>query len=39
MTLFEAPVMNIVALESVDIITTSIPDMDDEGFNNEIVKP
>lgn len=39
MYFFETPVINISAFEVEDIITTSDPEMDDDGFNNEVVKP
>ena len=39
MQIFEAPVINVIALNVADIITTSILDTDDDGFNNEVVKP
>lgn len=37
MKLFEKPVIEVVAFTCKDVITTS--DLDDEGFNNEVVKP
>ena len=36
---FEQPVIETIVYECVDIITTSSPSFDDEGFNNEVVKP
>ena len=36
---FETPVIEIVTFESKDIIATSTPNVDDDGFNNEVVKP
>ena len=39
MHFFETPVINISTFEVEDIITTSDPEMDDDGFNNEVVKP
>lgn len=35
---FEIPFVEIVAFESMDIVTTS-DFFDDEGFNNQVVKP
>lgn len=40
MKLFRKPVIEVVAFTCEDIITVSSgADLDDEGFNNEIVKP
>lgn len=36
---FEAPIMNISTFEVEDIIITSNQDLDEEGFDNEVVKP
>ena len=36
---FETPVMNIFPFEVEDIIITSDQDLDEEGFDNEVVKP
>ncbi len=36
---FETPVIKTVVLESKDVIATSAPDVDNDGFNNEVVKP
>ena len=36
---FEAPVMNFFTFEVEDIIITSDQDLDEEGFDNEVVKP
>lgn len=36
---FEKPVIEIVVFKDIDIVTTSLPDVDDNGFNNEVVKP
>ena len=39
MKLFEAPVIEVVTFTCEDVITASSPDVDDDGYNNEIVKP
>ena len=39
MKLFEKPVIEVVAFACKDVITTSDLDVDDEGYNNEVVKP
>ena len=39
MKTFEAPIMNISTFEVEDIIITSDQDLDEEGFDNEVVKP
>ena len=43
MKLFEQPVFEVIQFECEDIITTSAikddNDLDNDGFNNEIVKP
>ena len=39
MKTFKAPVMNIFTFEVEDIIITSDQDLDEEGFDNEVVKP
>ncbi len=37
---FETPIIEIIAFESRDVIATSTePDLDDDGFDNEVVKP
>ena len=36
---FEQPVIEAIVYECIDIIATSSPDVDDNGFNNEVVKP
>lgn len=42
MKLFEKPIVELIVFECKDIITSSYEDdddLDDDGFNNEIVKP
>ena len=39
MKLFEMPVIKVVAFKCEDVITFSIPFVDDEGYNNTVVKP
>ncbi len=36
---FEQPVIETIVYECIDIIATSSPDIDDSGFDNEVVKP
>ena len=39
MKIFEMPVINVVAFKCEDVITFSVPDVDNEGYNNTVVKP
>lgn len=39
MKLFKKPVIEVVAFACKDVVTTSGLDIDDEGFDNEVVKP
>lgn len=41
MNTFETPTMEVYVFSCQDVITSSypFPDVDDEGYNNEIVKP
>lgn len=36
---FEQPVVEIIVYESIDVVTTSFGIFDDNGFNNNVVKP
>ena len=36
---FEKPVIEIIEFECEDVVTTSIPSIDNGGFNNTVVKP
>lgn len=36
---FEQPVVEIIVYESIDVVTTSFAIFDDNGFNNNVVKP
>ena len=37
---FEQPVIETIVYDYVDVIaTSSYPDVDDSGFNNQVVKP
>ena len=39
MKTYEKPEIEVITFEVPDVITTSSPSMDDNGFNNEVVKP
>lgn len=39
MKLFEIPVIEVVAFKCEDVITFSVPGVDDDGYNNTVVKP
>lgn len=39
MKTYEKPEIEVTDFEIPDVITTSSPSMDDNGFNNELVKP
>ena len=36
---FEQPVIETIVYDTVDIIAISLPDVDEGGFNNQVVKP
>ena len=36
---FETPVIETISFEWIDVIATSRFDVDDNGFNNQVVKP
>lgn len=36
---FEQPVIETIVYEYIDVIATSMSDVDDSGFNNQVVKP
>jgi len=39
MNTYEKPEIEVIKFEVPEVITTSSPSMDDDGFNNEVVKP
>ena len=39
MNTYKQPEIEVIKFETPEVITTSLPVFDDNGFNNEVVKP